>query len=89
MRDVFKSRDIALRGRTSTILVHSLTSLEKKLTQVEGTATVSYADVSVKSISLLMTVLKFDSVFFRPVNLSTSEDDINERSPTKQKLSQL
>ena len=61
----------------------------KKLTQVEGTATVSYADVFVESISLLMTVLKFDSVFFRPVDLSPPEDDINERSPKKQKLSQL
>ena len=67
-----------------------------ELTQREGTATVSYADVFVESTSLLMTVLKFDSVFFRPVNLSLRpvdlsppEDDINERSPKKQKLSQL
>ena len=67
-----------------------------ELTQREGTATVSYADVFVESTSLLMTVLKFDSVFFRPVdlslrpvNLSPTEDNINERSPKKQKLSQL
>ena len=65
------------------------TSIDKfgnKLTPTEGATTVSYEDVFVKSISLLMTVLKFDLVFFLPVHLSIPEDNINGRSQKKQKL---
>ena len=62
---------------------------ENGLTQMEGMTTASYEDVFVASVSLLMTVLKFDLVFFCPVDLSTPEDNINERSQKRQKLSQL
>ena len=59
------------------------------LTQTDGTATLLYEDLFVESISLLMTVLKFYPVFFCPVDLSTTEDNINERSQNRQKLSQF
>ena len=59
------------------------------LTQTEGMATASYKDAFVGSVSLLMTVLKIDLVFFYTVELSTPDDNINERSQKRQNFSQL